>query len=96
MTTLYVTIGNSDNKLKQHEWALFCSAVAKLAEAVSDKIHGVWYSTPGSPFQNMCVCFETNSNGVMDVRFALRHMAQTFGQDSIALAQVSDVELVKP
>jgi hypothetical protein len=42
---VYVSIGNSDDKLTQREWSMFCLAVDE-ALSLTPK-HGVWFSAQG-------------------------------------------------
>lgn len=86
MTTLYISIGNSDNKLTQEEWADYCSELKWVAEgAISvEKIYGIWYSASDSKHQNMCVALECSNDIVL--KKILSKLCKTFRQDSIAVA----------
>jgi hypothetical protein len=87
--TVYVSIGNSDDKLTQRRWADFCTDVYAELESLG-QIHGDWYSLPDSPWQNACWCVEFESaeraelarEGVVGIR-------RNFGQDSAAWAVAS-------
>ena len=92
----YVSIGNSDDKLTQQRWSEFQSDLRHyvLDEELAGNIqqHGVWYSSPTTPYQNMCICF-TIPEGVIaiavehDMKEFLRGLAQEYGQNSIAWAE---------
>lgn len=56
--TIYVTIGNSDDKLTQAEWAQFFADVDDVIRGFAATVHGSWHSLPASPWQNACWCFE--------------------------------------
>lgn len=85
MKTIYVSIGNSDNKLTQQTWHYYCGRVRGLLNT-SGKFHGEWYSLPNSEFQNACWCVEI-SYGFVGVKRALAQIAAMFQQDSISWAE---------
>lgn len=88
MTTYYVSIGNSDDKLSQQNWARFQASVLNTIRTHADEIHGEWFSTPTSGYQNMCICYEASTlERQGHIRSDLRNLAQLFNQDSIALAR---------
>ena len=86
MPTFYTSIGNSDDKLSQREWSAF---TVQLVAAIRRRgsVHGIWYSSPNSEYQNACVCFEVDEGpAVEEITVALAQLAETYRQDSIALA----------
>ncbi|GIH07387.1 hypothetical protein Rhe02_54540 [Rhizocola hellebori] len=98
--TIYVSIGNSDDKLTQREWADFVSDVqSDLVYALNPYglIHGRWLSIPDAPFQNACWCVQFKaSHGdagqTVDEHMAiakarLAKLAKVYRQDSIAWAE---------
>lgn len=98
---VYISIGNSDDKLTQAEWAQYFSAVARTIQAPHFKgtpqarqVHGQWVSEPASAWQNACWCVEIEEAGAKDLRFLLIGLAKTFRQDSIAWAEVKDTEFL--
>lgn len=96
MTTIvYISIGNSDDKLTQKEWSNYWGEVSILLKP-SDTIgvHGVWLSPSASPFQNACFCIEINDSFKAKIRGNLRYVARKFGQDSIAWAEVKETEFL--
>lgn len=56
--TIYVSIGNSDDKLSQAMWAAFVDDVDSIVRQYATTVHGQWFSLPGSRWQNACWCFE--------------------------------------
>ncbi len=96
MSVYYVSIGNSDDKLSQKEWARFCTLLdSKLIHSMI-RVHGRWMSFTNSEFQNDCWCFETEDGVLMDwLRDQFRRLAGYFGQDSIALAK-AETEFLTP
>jgi hypothetical protein len=93
---VYVTIGNSDDKLDQGQWSNYCTAVDRVfeyaARYVGSTVHGRWYSLPNEPWQNACWCIEF-ADGMDDIigqyRAELTRLAGTFRQDSIAWAEAT-------
>lgn len=94
----YVSIGNSDDRLTQAEWAEYCRLANELLSPESNLIlrrHGVWFSPPHAAFQNACWCVEIDRpTAVEAVKVGLRAMAQRFRQDSIAWA-VAETEFLR-
>lgn len=86
--TVYVSIGNSDDKLTQSEWAEF---VAEMDQAIfegAERIHGVWFSRPDANWQNACWCFEPIDElreTLLKARFST--FCDDFQQESIAWAE---------
>jgi len=95
---VYVSVGNSDDKLTQREWANFLGSMWQLVHTdVEIKIHGEWFSSPTSAFQNACWCLELPDDySVRRIRAALQRLASTYRQDSIAWAEVPSTEFLGP
>ncbi len=87
-----ISIGNSDDKLPQREWARFISAMRSLLKTSSFKItiHGEWFSAPDAQWQNANWCIEMPTATGADfeqinaLKAQLRLMAGSYDQDSIA------------
>lgn len=91
--SVYVSIGNSDDKLSQKEWARFVAAVDVTLRTGATEMHGRWLSRPDDPFQNACWCFEPFSARVPAMKRILSGYAKEFRQDSIAWAEAETVFL---
>lgn len=92
---VYVSIGNSDDKLTQREWATFweftCAAVHRWAA----QVHGEWLSAPADPYQNACWCIEIDDETAeLTLKPELIHLAGEFRQDSIAWAPAPDTHFL--
>ena len=96
MTTVYVSIGNSDDKLSQREWADFISDTADTIAPAAEQIHGAWFSAPDQPWQNMSICFEIGEASVDGLKGSLEQLAADYRQDSIAWAVVAETEFIGP
>lgn len=94
MITVYISIGNSDDKLSQKDWAEFIASVGDDINKDAVAIHGLWFSQPASPFQNACWCIEVAPEAAQRLRGFLSRAALAYGQDSIAWA-VADTEFIK-
>lgn len=93
--TYYVSIGNSDDKLSQVKWAQFQASVLCTVQIYANKIHGVWYSLPVTPFQNMCIAFECHEPERLEsVKAHLRILAGQYQQESIAFAK-AETEFIR-
>lgn len=102
MSTVYISIGNSDDKLSQADWASFVLDVDRAFEAAvryeGARVHGRWYSLPHEPWQNACWCAEWHpdlAHIVEALKRKLACVARMYGQDSIAWA-VAETEFIKP
>lgn len=93
MKTIYISIGNSDDKLSQKEWSEFVKDLDDICSIFER--HGAWSSQSWSPYQNACICVEVPNNAVRELRNSLRGLAVRHRQDSIAMA-IAETELVTP
>jgi hypothetical protein len=90
MPTVYVSIGNSDDKLTQREWSAFWEHAGAVIRRWSAAIHGEWLSLPGAPYQNACWCIEVDEETAdLILRPELVHLVRHFRQDSIAWAEAT-------
>ena len=87
MPDVYVSIGNSDDKLTQKEWSHFVCATENTIETHATKWHGRWQTASDSAWQGACWAFEIKSPRVRALRMRLAKLAGAFGQDSIAWAE---------
>lgn len=93
---VYVTVGNSDNKLTQAAWADLQREVVRILTTYNARFHGKWHSNPVSRFQNACACAYVHDDDMTDLRADLADLAQRYTQESIVLAAVPRVEFIKP
>lgn len=100
--TVFVSIGNTDNRLTQQQWADYHAAVDRHMRYLADNrdrrayvvIHGRWVSPSTDPYQNACWSFtpQTTSwdgegGGREYTRDLLSEIAATYEQDSVAWAE---------
>lgn len=102
--TVYVSIGNSDDKLSQLDWCRYAEevdrAVSRAARFEGVRVHGRWYSLPTEPWQDACWCLDFDAELVRlghpeTLRASLARLAAAYRQDSISWAEAT-VQLVKP
>lgn len=97
--TMYVSIGNSDNKLTQKLWHDFCDHVERYVKAYAYKIHSVTFSLPNAPWQNAVFCFDVTQKVHANYLLGLfEEIASMYNQDAIAVTvvQATAVKMVKP
>jgi hypothetical protein len=94
--TVYVSIGNSDDKLTQQRWSAFYGQAAAAVRAQAERIYGEWLSAPQSQWQNACVGFTVTPTAAAHLKDDLRALAAYFGQESIAWAEVGNEEMLEP
>lgn len=103
MLTVYVSIGNSDDKLPQADWASFHTGVDAVIRRAAHQVHGAWVSPSTDPWQNACWCIVLDPNAYMDraedidwLRVQLANLAKAYDQDSIAWAEAPTTEFLGP
>ena len=96
LKTVYISIGNSDDKLTQVEWAAFQMLAMSTVGIAAEQVHGRWYSSPSAKFQNACICAEIDEENVEYLRESLADLAYRYRQDSIAWAEVPVTEFIVP
>lgn len=95
MITVYVSIGNSDDKLTQREWSWFVRDVGETLRKNAKTIHGEWHSASAGSFQNACWCAEFRDRHRADeVKARMQGWAGHYRQDSIAWAEAPHTEFI--
>jgi hypothetical protein len=92
--TFYVSIGNSDDKLPQQDWARFAGLVVGRVRRAAREVFGVWWSAPDVPFQNACVGFSLHSTEVIALQNELTELRREYAQNSIAWAEVAGTVMI--
>jgi hypothetical protein len=90
--TVYISIGNSDDKLSQAEWCSFYTTVDQVIRRAAYRVHGAWASPSTDSWQNACWCIEIDETA--GLRGHLCNAAKAYGQDSIAWAEAPAVEFL--
>lgn len=98
---VYISIGNSDDKLSQADWSSFVLDVDRAFDAAvhyeGARAHGRWHSLPTEPWQNACWCAEWHgelAHVVEALKRKLASIARAYRQDSIAWTEASTTELI--
>lgn len=91
---VYVSIGNSDDKLSQREWSAFHADVRCELIGAGARFHGQWVSPSTSEWQNACWLAELNEAIVEELKTNLGRLARKYRQDSIAWARVPETEFL--
>lgn len=99
MDVAVITIGNSDDKLKQRKWSEFVSDMQDLLTKWKFPIYFHGCSVGSAPWQNACWVIDARdlfgeTSAILILRQELSRMAHKYKQDSIALT-LGDTELVK-
>lgn len=94
MTTVYASIGNSDDKLGQVDWAAFLRSFRTTVRMFATRVHGDWTSEPSQPWQNACMAFEVPEDDLPHLKQRLAQVRSIYQQDSVAFAVVSKTEFV--
>jgi hypothetical protein len=96
LVTVYVSIGNSDDKLTQARWSEFYHQVTTAVRDRVERVYGNWLSIPSDPWQNACIAFGIDPAETPILKGELRDLAAMFGQDSIAWAEAPVTVFVGP
>lgn len=83
---VYIVIGNTDNKLSKKEWSQYQVEFKYVVESLAEKVWGIWYSSPDSFYQNMCVGILLAEENALALRDRLEKLCVKYNQDSIALS----------
>jgi hypothetical protein len=93
--TVYISIGNPDDKLTQARWSAFHDKVGAAVRGHALQVYGDWASASTDPWQNACICFEIGHETSERLRMDLAELAAEYGQDSIAWAE-ADTRFITP
>jgi hypothetical protein len=83
--TIVVQIGNSDNKLRQAEWAHFVQRVGDLVREHADTIHFFGGPENWAAWQKVCWVFDCDESRLADLKARLTTVRKEFQQDSAAI-----------
>lgn len=92
--TVYASIGNSDDKLGQREWADFVREMTTLVGRYASEVYGWWFSTPDKPWQNAVCAFLLDTYQVERLRVELTALRVAYRQDSVAWAVAARTEFI--
>ena len=102
---VYISIGNSDDKLTQFEWSMFVGRIdldiQRLVNRGDVHVHGRWFAAPDVPWQSGCWCVEVlgtteyADTSARRLRKNLASLAREFDQDSIAWAEAPHTEFIR-
>jgi hypothetical protein len=96
VTTVFVMIGNSDDKLSQDDWHQFWGETSQVLLPVIKATYGVWFSDPVARYQNACWAFEPWPQHESEAKVRLARLASKWGQDSVAWAEAEDTVFLGP
>lgn len=82
MITLCVSIGNTDNKLTQYEWAKFVRAVGELLQCYETMRFFFGGSETYAPWQNVCWLVQVNDAQLPEIKASLSGIRELYKQDS--------------
>ena len=100
LAVVYISIGNSDDKLTQFQWSAYVGDVSfvvrRAAELPGGALHGAWLSEPSSQWQNACWALQlpADAASVEHLKMRLAEVADQFRQDSIAWAVAPNTEFI--
>jgi len=94
MSNVYLSIGNSDDRLTQREWAQFITWVRAAIGLWDCQVHGQWFSAPDSMWQNANWCLQFSTDAAEKAaREDIITIRRQYRQDSVAWA-VAEPEFI--
>lgn len=95
-STVYVSVGNSDDKLSQVDWSRYVAEVFAATRVHGVQTFGEWWSSPGSIYQNACTGFLIPDDpvGRRHLQDLLTKIRTRFGQDSLAWVQCDSATML--
>ena len=92
--TVFIQIGNSDDKLTQRQWSSFVAETRRAVEKYGMLI-GEWHSRPDQPWQNACwMVNDLNPAERTWLKDGLSKLAHAFEQDSIAYSECESTKFI--
>lgn len=91
---LYASIGNSDDKLPQAEWAEYVEEFRRILRNYADEIHGEWYSAADSAYQNACMAIVVIPDDMDELRDKLTALREDYEQNAVAWALAPETEFI--
>jgi hypothetical protein len=82
--TVTVLLGNSDDKLTQVSYAMYCEYVQRSIQDHAHVMHFEGWSLPNSIYQNACFVFEIFPHKVLELKARLGDIRALYHQDSLA------------
>lgn len=82
MTTICISIGNSDNKLTQTEWAAFILDLDGVIKKYEARRHFFGGSVTWVTWQNVMWCCELPADSVDEIKRAISLVRIHYGQDA--------------
>lgn len=92
--TVYVSIGNSDDKISQVEWAAFVADLKDVVARYAGQVYGQWFSVPDAPYQNMVTAFLLATRDISGLKAALADLRKVYRQDAVAWALARGTEFL--
>lgn len=84
MKTIMVSIGNSDNKLTQKEWADFVELIDDAIRTGSISVHFMGGAANWMPWQNVAWLFDCDEAEIDSFKSYFQSTKERYNQDSIA------------
>ncbi len=86
MKTIIIQIGNSDDKLRQTEWAHYAQAVKLIVANFAHETHFFGGSATEAPWQNIAWVIAPLNDDLQEFKEALIVVRKNFNQESMAFA----------
>lgn len=85
--SVYVTISNADENLRQARWSELHRKLVNLIRVHAAHVHDEWASQATSPRQSACVHFDVDHDDVHMLQHDLRSLAAEYQQPGIVWAE---------
>lgn len=88
--TVFITIGNVDDKLTARGWAQMHDEVAKTIELAGGIFQGEWFSSPISRRQSACWCVDIQPGITTRLKGELGALGASYGRGMVAWSEVTE------
>lgn len=92
--TVYLSIGNSDNKLTQQRWSEYVREMAALVDQFALQTYGWYFSLPDAPWQNAMCAVKAAVDMLPQFRGQVKTLRGLFNQDSVAWVEAPQTEFL--
>lgn len=85
MKTISIQIGNSDDKLTQRKWHLFCAEMGDAIDTWCAQIHFYGHSYGSAEWQNACWVIDMREDAsIENLKEEIKDIRKRYNQDSVA------------
>jgi hypothetical protein len=93
-TTVFVSIGNVEDRLVQRQWAAFHADVTEMLARSGATFQGEWHSPPTAQWQTACWCVDVAPGVVDRLKGQLGVVGAKYGVGMVAWSEVASAVIL--